>query len=166
MSRRGARDQVDRLLALVPYLRARDAVSRGGGGPGVPGTAGHDPPRHQRADVLRAAGLGMGDLIEVDFEALEGEDVIRLSNADYLTRPLRLDSTEAAALVVGLRALLEGSAEEEREVVQRALRKIEEAAGEAAGIAAHVDLRPTVDADDRPWVAASKRRSPRDARCG
>jgi len=88
----------------------------------------------------------MGDLIEVDFEALEDDDVIRLSNADYLTRPLRLDSTEAAALVVGLRALLEGSSEEEREVVQRALRKIEEAAGEAAGIARQVDLH--VDEQD------------------
>jgi proteasome accessory factor C len=87
-------------------------------------------------------GLGMGDLIDVDFDALEGEDVIRLSNAEYLTRPLRLDSTEAAALVAGLRALLEGSEEPEREVVERTLRKVEEAAGEAAGIAAQVKLVP------------------------
>jgi proteasome accessory factor C len=149
MSSSGARDQVNRLLALVPYLRARDAVS-------VEEAAREFrvPPATIRRDIsvlmfCGLPGLGMGDLIEVDFDALEGEDVIRLSNADYLTRPLRLDSTEAAALVVGLRALLEGSAEEEREVIQRALRKIEEAAGEAAGIAAHVDLRPTVDADEQ-----------------
>jgi proteasome accessory factor C len=83
----------------------------------------------------------MGDLIDVDFDALEGDGVIRLSNADYLTRPLRLDSTEAAALVVGLRALLEGSNGAEREVVERTLGKIEEAAGESAGVAAQVDVR-------------------------
>ncbi len=142
----GSRDQVNRLLALVPYLRARESVS-------VEEAArefGVKPATIRRdINVLMFCGLpglGMGDLIEVDFDALEGEDVIRLSNADYLTRPLRLDSTEAAALVVGLRALLEGSAEDEREVVQRALRKIEEAAGEAAGVAAHVDLRVAADA--------------------
>jgi proteasome accessory factor C len=145
----GARDQVNRLLALVPYLRAREAVSveEAAREFGVrPATIRRD------ISVLMFCGLpglGMGDLIEVDFDALEGEDVIRLSNADYLTRPLRLDSTEAAALVVGLRALLEGSATDEREVIQRALHKIEEAAGEAAGIAAHVDLRPSVDADEQ-----------------
>jgi proteasome accessory factor C len=145
----GSRDQVNRLLALVPYLRARESVSVEEAAEefGVrPATIRRD------ISVLMFCGLpglGMGDLIEVDFEALEGEDVIRLSNADYLARPLRLDSTEAAALVAGLRALLEGSATDEREVVQRALRKIEEAAGEAAGIAAHVDLRVAVDAQEQ-----------------
>ena len=34
-------------------------------------------------------GLGMDDLIDVDLDALEGEGVIRVSNADYLARPLR-----------------------------------------------------------------------------
>ena len=137
-----ARDQVTRLLALVPYLQARgevpvEEVARDFG----------VPPRTIRRDVnvllfCGLPGLGMGDLIDVDFDALEGEDVIRLSNADYLTRPLRLDSTEAAALVAGLRALLEGSEAPEREVVQRTLRKVEQAAGEAAGVAASVELVP------------------------
>ena len=43
-------------------------------------------------------GLGMGDLIDVDFDALEGDGVIRLSNADYLSRPLRLGSSVIAPL--------------------------------------------------------------------
>ena len=144
----GSRDQVNRLLALVPYLRAREAVSVEEAAKefGVPAAT-------IRRDIsvlmfCGLPGLGMGDLIEVDFDALEGEDVIRLSNADYLARPLRLDSTEAAALVVGLRALLEGSSDEQAEVVQRALRKIEEAAGDAAGVAAQVDLRVAVDAHE------------------
>lgn len=145
MNATGARDQVNRLLALVPYLQSRGEISVDEAARefGVPA-------RTIRRDInvllfCGLPGLGMGDLIEVDFEALEGEDVIRLSNADYLGRPLRLDATEAAALVVGLRALREGSAEEEREVVERALRKIEEAAGEAARVAARLELHVVED---------------------
>lgn len=140
-----SRDQLNRLLALVPYLQARgeipveDAAREFGVSPAT-----------IRRDIgvlmfCGLPGLGMGDLIDVDFEALEGEDVIRLSNADYLTRPLRLDSTEAAALVVGLRALLAGRSGSEREVVERTLAKVEHAAGEAARVAAQVELRPQED---------------------
>jgi proteasome accessory factor C len=141
----GSRSQVNRLLALVPYLQSRgevrvDEAAREFG----------VSPRVILRDInvllfCGLPGLGMGDLIDVDFDALEGEGVIRLSNADFLTRPLRLDSTEAAALVVGLRALLEGSSGGEREVVERTLTKIEEAAGEAAGVAAQVDVRLGAD---------------------
>ena len=149
----GSRTQVNRLLALVPYLQARGEVSVEEAAREFGVSAGTI-----RRDInvllfCGLPGLGMGDLIDVDFDALEGEGVIRLSNADYLTRPLRLDSTEAAALVVGLRALLEGGRDDEREVVERALRKIEEAAGEAAGIAAQVasqvDIRPAEDPDEQ-----------------
>jgi proteasome accessory factor C len=82
----------------------------------------------------------MGDLIEVDMDALDGEGVIRLSNADYLTRPLRLDSSEASALIVALRALREGSDDPVRPVVDRVLGKLEAAAGDGAAAAAHVDV--------------------------
>jgi proteasome accessory factor C len=145
----GSRTQVNRLLALVPYLQSKGEVR-------VDETAKEFGVRPQV--ILRdinvllfcgLPGLGMGDLIDVDFDALEGEGVIRLSNADFLTRPLRLDSTEAAALVVGLRALLEGSTGDEREVVERTLAKVEEAAGEAAGIAAQVDVRLGADSREQ-----------------
>jgi len=85
-------------------------------------------------------GLGMGDLIDVDMDALEGEGVIRLSNAEYLTRPLRLDSSEASALIVALRALREGSSDEVRPIVDRTLGKLEAAAGDGAALAARVDV--------------------------
>jgi proteasome accessory factor C len=86
-------------------------------------------------------GLGMGDLIDVDMDALEGEGVIRVSNADYLSRPLRLDSSEAAALIVALRALREGGDDDVRPIVDRTLNKLEAAAGDAAAVAAQVDIR-------------------------
>jgi proteasome accessory factor C len=162
----GSRDQVNRLLALVPYLQRRGEVSVA--------EAARDfgvPVATMRRDVrvlpfCGLPGLGMGDLIELDFDALDGEKVIRLSNADYLTRPLRLDSTEAAALVVGLRALAEGASPEERDVLVRALGKIEAAVGEAGGLAAHVDLRPAEDPEtaslrERLTEAVAERRQVR-----
>jgi proteasome accessory factor C len=77
----------------------------------------------------------------VDMDALEGEGVIRVSNADYLSRPLRLDSSEAAALIVALRALREGGDDDVRPIVDRTLNKFEAAAGDAAAVAAQVDIR-------------------------
>jgi proteasome accessory factor C len=77
-------------------------------------------------------------------DALEGEGVIRVSNADYLTRPLRLDSGEASALIVALRALRETAGDEVRPVVDRTLAKLEAAAGDGAAAAAQVDVRLAV----------------------
>ena len=50
-------------------------------------------------------GLTPGDLIDIDMDAVDGEGVIHLSNADYLPRPLRLSGDEALALVLALRTL-------------------------------------------------------------
>ena len=158
MSQAGARDQVNRLLALVPYLQSRGEISVDEAARefGVPA-------RTIRRDInvllfCGLPGLGMGDLIEVDFEALEGDDIIRLSNADYLSRPLRLDSTEAAALMVALRALRDGSSPEERAVVDRALAKISTAAGEGAGVAEHVQVLPADGPDEQStWTVRTTR---------
>jgi proteasome accessory factor C len=137
----GAREQVARLLALVPYIQARQEVSL------EQAAADFAVPPAQIVKDLNVLwfcglpGLGMGDLIDVDMEALEGEGVIRVSNADYLTRPLRLDSSEAAALIVALRALREGSDDDVRPIVDRTLGKLEAAAGDGAALAARVDVR-------------------------
>jgi proteasome accessory factor C len=137
----GARDQVGRLLALVPYIQSREEVS-------VEQAAADFGVRP--AQIVKdlkvlwfcgLPGLGMGDLIDVDMDALEGEGVIRLSNADYLTRPLRLGSTEASALIVALRTLRDGGDESVRPVVDRTLAKLEAAAGEGAALAAQVDVQ-------------------------
>ena len=134
----GAKDQMRRLLALVPYLQSRDAVSIRQ----VAADFGVSEARI-RSDLkvlwfCGLPGLGMGDLIDIDMDALDGQEVIRLSNAEYLTRPLRLDSTEASALMVALRTLREGSTDDERPIVDRVLGKIEAAAGES--IAAQVEV--------------------------
>lgn len=128
-----ARDQLNRLLALVPYLQARGEVrlSRVAADFGV-------SPEQIRKDlqVLWMCGLpgfGPGELIDIDFEAIEKDPdgLVRIDNAEYLSRPVRLDRVEASALIVALRALREGSPRESREVIDRTLTKLEAAAGGA-----------------------------------
>jgi proteasome accessory factor C len=137
----GSREQVARLLALVPYIQARREV------PLEQAAADFGVRPEQIAKDLNVLwfcglpGLEMGDLIDVDMDALEGEGVIRVSNADYLSRPLRLDSSEASALIVALRALREGSGDDVRPIVDRTLRKLEAAAGDGAALAARVEVR-------------------------
>ena len=137
----GAREQVARLLALVPYIQARREVSL----EQAARDFGVKPAQIVKdLNVLwfcGLPGLGMGDLIDVDMEALEEGGVIRVSNADYLSRPLRLDSSEASALIVALRALREGSDDDVRPIVDRTLGKLEAAAGDGAARAAQVDVR-------------------------
>lgn len=137
----GARDQVARLLALVPYIQSREEVS-------VEQAAADFGVRPEQIvkdlNVLwfcGLPGLGMGDLIDVDMDALDGDGVIRVSNADYLSRPLRLGSTEASALIVALRALREASDDAVRPIVDRTLGKLEAAAGDGAALAARVDIQ-------------------------
>ena len=125
-----AKDQVSRLLRLVPYLHAREQVSLEEAARviGVPADQ-----LDKDLRVLFLCGLPGGypdDLIDVDLDALEGDGVIRVSNADYLARPLRLTPTEASAIIVALRALRAGADQDTREVVDRALAKLE---GAAAG---------------------------------
>ena len=137
----GARDQVARLLALVPYIQSRREV------PLEQAAADFGVKPQQLVKDLNVLwfcglpGLGMGDLIDVDMDALDGEGVIRVSNADYLSRPLRLDSTEASALLVALRALRDASDASVRPVVDRTLAKLEAAAGDGAALAARVEVR-------------------------
>lgn len=145
----GAKEQVARLLTLVPYLHARGGVRLD--------EAARDlgvPARQLVKDlrVLFLCGLPGGypdDLIDVDLDALVapgGDRVIRVANADYLSRPLRLSTTEATALIVALRALRGGAVSEAAaEVVDRVLAKLERAVADGAapvGLAVEVPAEP------------------------
>lgn len=143
-----SRDQLARLLALVPYLQGRGEVSVADAARAF-GVSEAVIVRDVRLLVMCGLpGLLPGDMIDVDFDALDEQRVIRLYNAEFLTRPLRLDSNEAAALVVALRTLAEGSTPEVRAVVDRARAKVELAAGEGASVAAQVEVHvPTGPAE-------------------
>ena len=124
-----APDQVARLLALVPYLLARGEVRLEDAAAHF-GTDAEQIERDLRLLFMTGLSPGLpGDLIEVDLEALEGDRIIRVDNADYLARPVRFSPAEATSLVVALRTMVEAAPEEAREVIERTLAKLEEAAG-------------------------------------
>ena len=147
----GTVDQLPRLLALVPYLLARPGVRVAD----VAATFGVTEERLRKdLDLLWVCGLpghGPGDLIDVEFEG----DTITLIEPAGVTRPLRLTVDEALALVVALRALAETPGLVERDPVDRALAKVEEAAGTAAGAAQRVAVSVEGETRVLPVVRAA-----------
>ena len=76
-------------------------------------------------------------LMDVDFESGQ----IYIGNADSLSQPMRLSADEAAALTVGLHALRELPGAADADAAASALRKLEDAAGEAVAAASSVSVR-------------------------
>lgn len=143
-----ATDQVRRLLSLVPYLQRH---------PGVrveQVTEVFGITEKQLLSDLTVLhwcglpGLGYGDFIEIDLEAVKGEGVIHLTNADYLTRPLRLTGDEAAALIVAVRTLGEVAGPAERPAIDSVLTKLAVSAGEQARAAAQADIQVGSSGED------------------
>jgi proteasome accessory factor C len=128
----GTSGHLSRLLALVPYLLARPGIRLAE----VAQTFGVTEERLRKdLDLLWVCGLpghGPGDLIDVEFEG----DTVTLFEPAGVTRPLRLTVDEALALLVALRTLADTPGLVERDAVDRALAKIEQAAGAAADAAA------------------------------
>jgi proteasome accessory factor C len=125
-------DQVSRLLALVPYLQLHPDADLGG----TAGTFGVSTKQLLAdLDVLWYCGLpgGLpGDLIEIDMDALNDSGRIRLSNAEFLGRPMRFTPDEALSLLVALRAVGELAGPDQGDGVDSALAKLEQAAGTSA----------------------------------
>ena len=117
--------RLPRLLAMVPYFLAHPGVSA------VDAAADFGITEKQlRRDLelLWMCGLpghGPGDLIDLSFE---GDTVTVIFDAG-MSRPLRLTNSEALALVVALRTLTETPGIADGDAVQRALAKVEQAAG-------------------------------------
>ncbi len=147
----GAAGQLPRLLALVPYLLSRPGVRVAE----VAATFGITEDRLRKdLNLLWVCGLpghGPGDLIDVEFEG----DTVTLLEPAGVTRPLRLTVDEALALIVALRALAATPGLSEHDAVDRALAKVEQAAGAAAGAAARVEI--SVEGEQRvlPVVRAA-----------
>jgi len=138
-----AKEQVGRLLALVPLIRRQGSmhVEQAAALLGV-------PPAQVVKDLKVLIFCGWpgwmpGDLIEVDLDAFEadGDGIIRISNADYLKEPLRLSPAEASAVIVALRTLRESADSSVLASVDGALKKIEAAAEEGAVANVHVPAR-------------------------
>ncbi|MFG2010491.1 helix-turn-helix transcriptional regulator [Micromonospora sp. NPDC048868] len=136
---RASADRLARLLNLVPYLLARPGIelAEAAGDLGV-------TERQLREDlellwVCGLPGYGPGDLIDMAFDG----DRVTITYDAGIDRPLRLTPDEALALVVALRMLAETPGVTNREAVERALAKIENAAGDL--VAAPVEVRLPAD---------------------
>jgi proteasome accessory factor C len=122
-------DQVNRLLALVPYLQSHPDAELGATA-AVFGVSAQQ--LLEDLNVLWYCGLpgGMpGDLIEIDMETVAESGRIRLTNAEYLSRPMRFTPDEAMSLVVALRAVRELAGGQRAEGIDSALAKLERATG-------------------------------------
>ena len=122
-------EQVARLLALVPYLQANPDAD-------LAATAAKFGVTQRRLladlEVLWFVGLpgGMpGDLIDIDMDAVEEQGRISLSNAEYLSRPMRFTIEEVTSLIVALRAVREVTGGVDGEAVDSALAKLSKVAG-------------------------------------
>ncbi|HEY7008191.1 MAG TPA: YafY family protein [Jatrophihabitantaceae bacterium] len=119
--------RLPRLLALVPYLQARPGIRVADAAADFGVT---EQQLRRDLQLLWMCGLpghGPGDLIDLSFE---GETVSVIFDAG-MSRPLRLSAEEALALVVALRTLAETPGIADTDAVQRALAKVESAAGGA-----------------------------------
>jgi proteasome accessory factor C len=127
VARTANEERLPRLLALVPYLQARPGI-------GIEQAAADfaitEAQLRKDLTLLWMCGLpggGPGDLIDLSFE---GDTISVLFDAG-MARPLRLTAEEALALVVALRTLAETPGLADTDAVQRALAKVESAAGGA-----------------------------------
>ncbi|GAA0501907.1 protein pafC [Paractinoplanes deccanensis] len=121
-------DRLGRLLNLVPYLLARPGilVAEAAADFGVT-----EKTLREDLELLWVCGLpgyGPGDLIDMALD----DTTVTISHDAGIDRPLRLTQDEALALVVALRMLAETPGTGNRDVIERALAKIETAAGDQA----------------------------------
>lgn len=135
-------DRLTRLLALVPYVISRTSVSV------AEAAAAFGVTEKQLIDdlnLLWCVELRAPDpYCPIDLSYEGGEIVV--SEAESISRPLRLDMDEASALLVALRTLAE--IPEHGDAVGRVIAKLEDAAGSAAWpssqVSVQVDVRPDV----------------------
>jgi proteasome accessory factor C len=134
-----SQERLPRLLALVPYLIARPgiAVDEAAADFGVSAKQ-----LRKDLELLWMCGLpgyGPGDLIDLSFEG----GTVSVNFDAGMSRPLRLTGSEATALLVALRTLLDAPGVADADAVRRAVAKIEAAAGQAqpAGVAVGLGVR-------------------------
>ncbi|MGX7679686.1 helix-turn-helix transcriptional regulator [Jatrophihabitans sp. DSM 45814] len=141
-------DKLTRLLALVPYVLSRGVAS-------ISETAAtfgiSEDQLRKELEMLWLCGRSSGpeDLIDLMFE----EDTVSVTYDGGLSRPLKLTSTEAMTLAVALRTLTDVAGATQGGAAERALAKIETAAGQHLDTTA-VDIR--LAAQDR-WVNLAHR---------
>ncbi|WP_380168120.1 helix-turn-helix transcriptional regulator [Jannaschia sp. R86511] len=134
----GATERLSRLLAMVPFVLRREGVT-------LTELAGHFEVSEKQVvkdlELLFVCGTPghlPDDLIEADWEG----GVVRIGNAEPISRPLRLTGEEAVVLLLGLRLLVDVPGPHDRDALTSATATLEAL---TAGQEAHVGLVPD------PW---------------
>ena len=150
----GATERLSRLLTMVPWLLTHQGVELSDAAAEFGVDEAQLVKDLELLFVCGTPGHLPDDLIEAEWEGGR----VFVDNADPIARPLRLGVDEALALLVGLRTLAEVPGLGERAAVDRALAKLEAAAGAAAAGAqsVHVALEAGAEAE----VLAAARRGP------
>jgi proteasome accessory factor C len=131
--------QATRMLALVPYLQSHA---------GIPvrelAREFNVTPSRIRQDVKLLAFTGTGELhgelIDIDFEALDGEDLVFIRDAEFMPRPLRFTRQESVALITALR-MLRSTTGDQVGIIDSTLAKLEGSVDTAAANAATLITR-------------------------
>ena len=130
-----ATDRLSRLLTMVPWLVNRQGIDL------AEAAAGLGVSERQLEDDLQLLFMcGYGQMPDELIDAQWEGGRVFVTNADTIARPLRLGVDEALTLMVGLRALAAVPGIGERDAIERALAKLEQATGASADAAARVDV--------------------------
>lgn len=133
-----ATERLARLLTMVPWLVNRQGVDVAEAAAEL-GVSVEQLESDLQLIFLCGYGQMPDELIEADWE----EGRVFVSNAEAISRPLRLGVDEAVTLIVGLRALRDVHSLGGTDAIDRALAKLEAAVGPVASsadrIAVHLD---------------------------
>src|SRR5690349_20947374 len=150
--------RLSRLLTMVPWLVNRQGIDLDQAADEL-GITANQLETDLRLLYLCGYGQMPDELIDAEWE----NGRVFISNAETIARPLRLGRDEALTLMVGLRALAAVPGLGERDAIERAMAKLEEATGASAEAAARVQvsidegLAADLLADARRAVAEHRR---------
>jgi proteasome accessory factor C len=148
----GATEQLDRLLTLIPWLRARPGVGKEEAAEAFGITVDQ---LERDLDLAVCAEVGRDALAQLDIQYWD--DTVTVVEAQAVGQPLRLAVDEALSLVIGLRQLA-GSRAVSRDVVATALAKLEEALAVSSGLVV-ADATPPETDSGRSGVLMAIRRT-------
>ncbi|MFB9732680.1 helix-turn-helix transcriptional regulator [Ornithinimicrobium kibberense] len=131
-----ATSRLGRLLTMVPWLLNRQGIDLAEAADQLGTSVDQVVDDLQLLFVCGLPGHYPDDLIEASWE----DGRVHVANADTIARPLRLGRDEALALIVALRALADTPGLTDRDAIDRALAKLESAAGDAAASADQVQV--------------------------
>ena len=127
--------RLSRLLTMVPWLVNRQGIDLDRAAADL-GITVNQLETDLRLLYLCGYGQMPDELIDAQWEGGR----VFVTNADAIARPLRLGRDEALTLMVGLRALAAVPGLGERDAIERAMAKLEQATGASADAAARVEV--------------------------